>query len=127
MRVGDRDRGNAAQRLYPGHRIAIDEADAVPQNVAGAILNHESTLSNGELRVCPDAPNSRALWIERVMMCGSQIVQRNPMLSLQADILALIVANRAAFRRALDGRKLRPAGYANIRWQRLAPANRFRQ
>ena len=71
MGMGDRDRGDAAQSLYPGDRIAIDEANAVPKNVPGAILNQKSTLADGELGFGPDAPNSWALRVERVAMGGS--------------------------------------------------------
>ena len=68
MRVGDRDRGNPTQSLNPRDGIASDKADAVPKNITGATLNQKSTLANGELRFRADAPNSRALWIERVVV-----------------------------------------------------------
>ena len=71
MRVGNSDRGNTAQSLNPGDSIAIDEANAVPENVAGAGLNQESTLADGELGFGANAPNSWALWIECVAMGGS--------------------------------------------------------
>lgn len=127
MRVGDRDRGDAAQSLYPADRIAIDEANAVPKKVTGAILNQEPTLADGELGFGPDAPNSWALWIERVAMGGSEIVQRDPLLPLQSDILALIFADGASLGRPLRGWKLRPAGYTNVGWQGWAPVKRRRQ
>src|SRR5665213_1144843 len=127
MRMGDRDRGNAAQSLYLGDGIAIDEADAVPQNVTGAILDQESTLADSELGLAPNAPNRWPLRIERVAMAGSQFVQSHPLLSLQTDKLALIFADRAAFRLLLGRRELRPAGHTNIGWQGWAPAKRRRQ
>ena len=71
MRMRDRDRRNAAQRLNPRDGIAVHEAHAVPQNIPGAILNQESALANGELRFRPDAPDSWALRIEGVAMAGS--------------------------------------------------------
>jgi hypothetical protein len=63
MRVGDRDPGDAAKSLNPGNGIAIDEANAVPKNVTGAMLNQESALADSELGFSPDAPNS---WAFRV-------------------------------------------------------------
>jgi hypothetical protein len=60
-------------------------------------------------------------------MAGSQFVQSHPLLPLQTDKLALIFACGAAFGRSLCRRKLRPASYANIGWQKLAPAKTFRQ
>ena len=127
MRVGDCDRGNTTQRLNPGDGVVIEEANAIPQNVTAAGLNQEPTLTDGELWFRPDAPNSRALLIERVAMRGSQILQSRPLLPLQSDELAFIFAYGAAFRRAHGRGKLGPASHTNIGWQRLAPAERRRQ
>ena len=71
MRVGDGNRGNTTQSLNPGDRIVIDEADAVPQNIAGAMLDQESTLADGELGFGANSPNTWALRIERVAVAGS--------------------------------------------------------
>src|SRR5437868_13944809 len=127
MRVGNRDSGNAAQSLNLGHGIVIDKANAVPQDVPGAILNQKSTLADGELGLRPDAPNSWALLIERIAMSGSQVVQSDPLLALQSDILALIFAYGTAFWRASSRGELRTASHTNIGRQRLAPAEKRRQ
>ena len=71
MRVRDGDRGDAAQRLNPGYSIAFDEANAIPKNVTGPILNQESALADGELGFGAKTINSWALRIELVTMGGS--------------------------------------------------------
>jgi hypothetical protein len=71
MRVGDGNRGNTTQSLNPGDRIWVDEANAVPENVAGAGLNQESALTDAELGFGANSPNTWALRIERVAVAGS--------------------------------------------------------
>ena len=71
MWMRDVDRGNAAHGLNLGHRIAVDEANAIPKNVSSAILNQESTLADGELGLGANAPNPWTLRIERVTVPGS--------------------------------------------------------
>src|SRR5579872_2702355 len=127
MRVGDCDRGNTAECLNSGDGVVIEEANAIPQNITGAGLNQKSTLTDGELWFRLDAPNFRALLIERIVICGSQILQSRPLLPLQSDELALVFAYRAAFRRPHVSGKLGPTSHTNIARQRLAPAERCRQ
>jgi hypothetical protein len=74
VRVRDRDRGNSAQSLDPIDGFGIDETNAIPQNVAKAMLNQKSTLSDRELGFSPYAPNAWALRVKRVTMSRSQVV-----------------------------------------------------
>lgn len=59
VRMRDCNRGEPTVRLYEGDGVLVEEADAVPQDVAGGRLDEDCALADGELRPGEDGPYSR--------------------------------------------------------------------
>src|SRR2546421_395133 len=81
------------------HDVAVDQADAVPQHVAVGRGNQQRARPDAErwLRADPDQPEVVADVV--TVSLRSHLLQRRPLLPLPADVLALVLADRAALGR----------------------------
>jgi hypothetical protein len=102
VRVRGADRRYAPEGPHLLDGLIIDEALAVPKNVAGLGLDQQRTLADPELRGRADpsqVPLVRAhLAVKTFSLQGAH---RCPPLPMPAHVLALVLADGAAIRRAL--------------------------
>jgi hypothetical protein len=113
VRVRDRDRGQAAVALDLSGRVVIEQRHAVPQDVAVAGRHEQRALPDRERRVEPDAV-VRALATDLVAVAGAQVVAGPPRLPRGGHVLALVLADRAAFGRRVGRCELRAAGRTEV-------------
>src|SRR5262249_33514762 len=125
VRVGDGDGPEAAARPDRLDRRVVEEADAVPEDVAGRGLDEESLLADTEGGDGGDAGEAGILLAEHVPVAlGRHLGQCRPPLSLPPDVLALVLADRAAGRRRVAGGVLDAAGDAHASGHRSPPVAR---
>ena len=95
VRVRDRDRGNPAQLLDLGDDLVVDQAQAVPKDVAVLVLDQECPLADGEVRLDGQAAEPLLLLLPDDVMALRQRLQRRPFLPALRHPLALVLADRA--------------------------------
>src|SRR5438093_750090 len=108
----------ASQLAHLSHRLLVDVADAVPEEVAAPCLHEEGALADPEARPGVDAPKGLLpLDLAQAVPVSApfHLFERRPLLSSPADVLALVVADQAPFggRRALS--VLHSAGLTDVR------------
>ena len=81
VRVRDGYRGNSAQGFDKRDGVGIDEADAVPKNVAGGGLDEQRALADGKFGFAADAPDSLPFLKERVAVGLAEGFERDPALA----------------------------------------------
>src|SRR5262249_6975022 len=89
MRMRDDDAVDAAAGLEGRDAVAGDQAEALPQDVAGVGRQMERPLVDGEGRREPDAEQS-GLVLEPEAVPGAERLVRRPGLALPADILPVV-------------------------------------
>jgi hypothetical protein len=121
----NRDPGDPAHGAHDLDRCVVDEADAVPQDVAVRRADQQGALGNGEGRHGADADQGRLLLAEGGEVGALHCAQRGPGLAEHVHVLALVLADRAAGRWCVARGVLRAAGGADERWHGalLAPPN----
>src|SRR5262249_41570944 len=87
----------------------VEQRDAVPQQVAVAPGHEQRALADGEARLGADAGEA-GLVAELVAMRAGQLGRRRPPLAVGRDVLARVLADRAALGRTGE---LDPAGGAD--------------
>ena len=115
MRMGDGNPGDAAQVAHRLDRGLIEEADAVPKEIARRRLNEQGALADGEFRPCHEAGEGWFLGLEDIAVLGLHLGQSSPALPFPADVLTFVFTDRAAPRRHFTGRVLDTAGRAEKR------------
>jgi hypothetical protein len=118
MRVGDRDAGDAPTPAHRRHSRFVHQADAIPQEPAGAVPHVERPLPDAELRIGPDPGQPRRFGLDAVSMAGAELIQRGPPLALPADVLPVLAADEALLGRDGAVRVLGAAGDADEGWHR---------
>ncbi len=113
MRVRDRHRLHAAERLDERDRRVIEHRDAIPQHIPVRRAHQDRALADGKARLRRDADNSRFVLVPAVHMGDRELVLRGPALTRRRHVLPLVVADRAIRRRLVGGRILRSAGRAD--------------
>jgi hypothetical protein len=112
MRVGDRDRPDRAARGDGLDRDLVDERDHVPDHVPLIRLDQEQPLADPDLRLDADTEIAGVLANVGAPL-GPQLLERRPVLTVEPDVLALVLADRAAFGRRLALGELRRTGQAD--------------
>src|SRR5262249_8800003 len=95
VRVRDRDLRDPAQLLDPRDRRLVDQPDAVPEEVAFGRLDQEGPLADAELRLGIDRVEPLFFLLDRVPVRPAEALERRPLLTVRADVLPLVLANRA--------------------------------
>jgi hypothetical protein len=109
VRVRDRDRAEPAELLDAGADLVVEQRDAVPEDVPARCLDEEGALPDREARRRADANQARPLLPDVRAMVAAKIVERRPPLAVPADVLSLVLADRAARRRLRALRELTSA------------------
>src|SRR4051794_38341538 len=89
VRVGDGDRRQTAPTLDLVDRVVIDEADAVPQHIAGRGLDEVGLLTDGKARLSGKSGQTRCDRFDGVAVLAAQLGEGGPALALMSDVLAL--------------------------------------
>jgi len=115
VRVGDRDRGDPAELLDARAELVVEERDAVPEDVAARArrLDEERALADREARLAADPDETRRLLANLGAVVSPERLERRPPLTVAADVLPLVLADRAARRRLGALGELAPAGGAD--------------
>ena len=99
MRVGDGDRRQTAAPLNRGDRVVVDEADAIPEHVAGWGLDEVGLLTDSKTRLRGKSAQTRLDGLDGVAVLTAELGERGPALALMSDVLPLVLADQAARRR----------------------------
>src|SRR5439155_3138328 len=120
VRVRHGDAVNAAAGPDRRDALRIDEAEAVPEDVAGGSLNKQGALADTDRRIGAD-PGQAGLEVTHLdpVSFATKLGQSRPALASRWHVLPLVVADRAVCRRAVAGRLLHPAGPAAVGVHRL--------
>src|SRR5207253_4320513 len=114
MRVRHRDAVKASARPHRRDARVIDESEAIPQDVARRSLDEQRPLADADRWIGAD-PGQARLELAHLdpTALPTELVQRNPALSLGWNILPFVVADGAICRRTIARRLLHPAGPAD--------------
>src|SRR5207244_2576647 len=89
---------------------------AVPQHVAGRRLHQQGALADGEAGDGADAGEAGLLLTQFVLIAlRRHLLERGPLLAAPADVLALVLTDRATRRWRLAGGELDAAGHTDVR------------
>src|SRR5262249_9151460 len=109
-----------------GHGVdgaLVEKALAVPKHVAGRRLHQQGALADGEAGDGADAGEAGLLLAQVVLVAlRRHLLERGPLLAPPADVLALVLADRAGGRRRVAGGDLAAAGPADVRRHRSLPS-----
>jgi len=108
----DRDRAHLTPCPDGLHRAVIDERDHVPDHVPPGRLGEQQPLADRELRLDSD-PEIPGVVADVAASFRPQLRQRRPALAGEADVLALVEADRTRLRHSLCRRVVRRAGEAD--------------
>ena len=114
MRMGDSYGVDSAERLDQRNRVRIDQAHTVPQNVSFFRSYKQRPLAYPEVGYGGDAPNPLPFLKQPIAMRPPQLLQSDPLLPLQTDELAFILADGTARRWVVGGRKLCSTGHTQM-------------
>src|SRR5258708_3771111 len=96
MRVRDGDRAQPTQTLDLRDRLIVDQTHTVSEDIALWMLNQQRSLANRKRRLRSNANQPRLMFAKLVAQAIlPHLRQCRPLLTLIADILALIVTDRA--------------------------------
>ena len=112
MRVRDRDRPHRTARGHGLDSSVVDERDHVPDHVPLVRLDEKQPLADPDLRLDADAEIAGVLANVGAMV-GPQLLERRPALTVEPDVLALVLTDRAAVGRCFALAELRRAGQAD--------------
>src|SRR5690348_13481249 len=101
VRTGDRNRLDSAVLTDAAFGVAVKQRDAFPEDVTGRSAQVKAPLPDSEAWLRRDAGQSGFVIAKHVLVRRSQVVEGSPLLAIQADILALILADQTMFRRRL--------------------------
>src|SRR3954452_22406620 len=93
VRVRDGDRRQTTPLLDLVDRVVVDEADAVPQDIADRGLDEVGLLTNGKARLRGKSGQTRCDRFDRVAVLAAQLGEGGPALPLMTDVLALVLAD----------------------------------
>ena len=96
MRMGDRDGGKAAEASDERLGRLIEQGDAIPQHIALRRTKQKRALVDGEGRHGLQAVETWLMQMPGIAMRRRKVLARQPRLARRGDILALILADRAA-------------------------------
>src|SRR5207245_4251554 len=120
VRVRHRDAVDAAPRADGGNALVIDESEAVPEEVAGRRPDEQRALADADRRIGANPGQTRLEFTQLdAVAFAAERGQRNPALPTGRNILPLVVADRAMWRRDLAFRLLHAARAADVRLHRL--------
>jgi hypothetical protein len=108
----DRDRTHLSPRPHRLDRGVVHERDHVPEHVALGRLGEQQPLADREGRLDADAEVARVLPDVAAVVAG-KLLERRPLLTSGPDVLALVLADRAALRRLARLGELRRARAAD--------------
>jgi hypothetical protein len=108
----DRDRGDPAELLDLRAELIVEERDAVPEDVAARCLDEERALADREARLAADPDDAGPLLADLGVVIPTELLERRPALAVAADVLPLVLADRAARRRLGAFGELAAAGDA---------------
>ena len=91
----DGDGAEAAETLHDLDGRAVDECDAVPEDVAVGSAKQDRALSDGKLRLGADPDQAGLVLAKTVEMPVREPLQRGPSLAAGRNELTLILADRA--------------------------------
>lgn len=95
--MGERDPRDAADRPDRRDALVVDVAEAVPEEIAAVRADEESTLADAERGLYPDAGQVRFEVAQLdALPLRAELVERRPQLPTLANVLALVLADRAA-------------------------------
>src|SRR3546814_4951540 len=89
-------RSTRTYTLFPSPTL-FRSRDAVPQQVAARRAHQQRALADREAWLGADAEQAFGLRFDAVAMRVAQRLERGPLLPAAADVLALVLADRAAF------------------------------
>ena len=113
MRVRNGDGADAAKRAHQGHGGVVQQRDAVPQDVALRTHQQQRPLANREGGGGANPKQAGLAHPPGVGMVAAQFGQGSPALAGGADILPLVVTDRAGQWGCCAGGLLGAAGDAN--------------
>jgi len=97
VRVTDRDRADPAERPQSGDDVVVDVGDHVPEHVSAGRGDQERALADRGRRDRADAGDAGTFRLDPARVPGrAQLGQGRPLLAVPADVLALVLADRAA-------------------------------
>src|ERR1700676_4833432 len=104
MRVRDGNCGDTPEFLDSADGLVVEERDAVPEDIAMRRLDQEAALPYGEFRLSPDREDVVLALFDRIAVPLAKLCGRGPLLPIEANELALVLADWAGFvdRRLLD-------------------------
>ena len=114
MRVGDGDRGDAAARPDVVERGVVDQAGALPEQVADRRLDQVGVLADCERRAGVDRGEAGLQLADLGVALAPQLLERGPALALLSDVLPLVLSDRAVGRRLIGRGVLHAAGEADV-------------
>src|SRR3954468_9985136 len=126
VRLGNRDRGDAAEVTDPLSRGPVEQGDAVPQHVAGRGADQQRALPDPERRGDAEADQVGFLLAHLVGVVLRELGHGGPLLAVPADVLPLVGADRAARRRLHGVGVLHAARGADPGRHRLLPSSTLR-
>src|SRR5216684_1497358 len=114
MRERDDNGAETPQPLDSRGRFIIDQAHAVPQDIAAFVLHQQGAFADGEGGGGPDADQTRLMLPELVAIAVLlHLGERCPLLSIVSYILAFITADWTRLWLPLARRKLCSARLTN--------------
>lgn len=113
VRVGHTDRVDTAQGGDSPLRVVVEQRDAVPQHIAVRCTDEKRALADRDRRAHTDADEVRFLLPQFVGVVAGQFAHRGPALSPRADVLTLVLADRAVRRRLFRVRVLHGTGHTD--------------
>ena len=96
------------------HRGFVEVGQRLPEDVSAIGLDEEGALADGEFGLGDDAGNAGLDRIEAVVIVGAHLREGGPLLAVGTDVLPVILADGAVFRRIGAGWELRAAGDADV-------------
>jgi len=99
VRVVDRDRAQPAERPDSAGEVGVEQRGAPPEDVAAPPGDEQRALADAELGGDAD-PDEAMVVAELVPVRPAQLLEGRPALAAPADVLALVLADRAPLGRA---------------------------
>src|SRR3954449_2780060 len=94
-------------------RRAVQEADAVPEDIPGWGLDKERPLPNTEFGLHREGRQAWFFALDFGLKLSSDIVKGGPLLSFEANVLTLVLTNRASARFVVGVAELGSTGEAD--------------
>jgi hypothetical protein len=98
VRMRDRNRAHLPARPHRFERDVVDQRDHVPEHVSLRRLRKQQALPDPKLRLDTDAEEATILSHLAAILPG-ELLEGQPTLPVEADVLALVLADRATLGR----------------------------